>query len=186
MIEMFVIPRQYFVLGSIVSTSTMICVALLLTRYRELFRPAYWRFGIGILLAFLLYFIFYAGNLAIKTQGLLGMGVSNEQSIYGLFSNTPAPLLVIVFLLDAIGFESYFRGNLQSLFAARLGVGSVFVVALIDSLIHFSAMNPLFPATTFVADSVWGLNYYVTKDLYSTIASHFLWDIMIFMLLPIH
>jgi len=103
-----------------------------------------------------------------------------------LFSNTPTPLLVLILALDAVGFESYFRGNLQTIFSKRIGVGSVFVVALIDAAIHISTLNPLFPATVIVADSVWGLNYYFTRDLYSNIASHFLWDLLVFILLPIH
>jgi len=100
--------------------------------------------------------------------------------------NVPTPLLVVVLALDAIGFETYFRGNLQTVFSKKIGVGSVFVVALVDAIIHISTMNPLFPATVIVSDSVWGLNYYTTKDLYSNIASHFLWDLLVFILLPIH
>ena len=124
--------------------------------------------------------------VAVKNLNLFGVSASNEQSIYGLFSGTATPLLVVVFALDAIGFESFFRGNLQTIFSKRIGIGSVFLVAIIDAAIHLSAMNPLFPATVIVADSVWGLNYYITKDLYSNIASHFLWDLLVFVLLPIH
>lgn len=140
----------------------------------------------GVLVAFILYGIFLAGNYAVTNIRLFGVSNSNELSIYGLFSGAPVPLLVVVFALDAIGFESYFRGNLQGIFSEKIGVGSVFLVALIDAAIHISTFNPLFPVTVIIADSVWGLNYYVTKDLYSNIASHFLWDMMIFVLLPIH
>jgi membrane protease YdiL (CAAX protease family) len=187
MIEMFTVPRSYFVLGSIVSTVAMACVAYMLSdQSGEKFRPGAWRVALGIAFAFVLYAIFLAGNLAVKNLNLFGVSTSNEQSIYGLFSGTPTPLLVVVFALDAIGFESYFRGNLQTIFSKRIGIGAVFLVAIIDAAIHLSAMNPLFPATVIVADSVWGLNYYITKDLYSTIASHFLWDLLVFVLLPIH
>lgn len=186
MVEMFTVPRQYFVLGSIVSTSSMICASYLLTKNVRLFNWAPWRLALGIAFALLLYLIFYLGNFAIQNFNVLGMGSSNELTIYGLFANAQTPVLIVVFLFDAVGFESYFRGNLQRKFATRLGIGSVFVVAMMDALIHLSTFNPLFPATTFVADSIWGLNYYFTRDLYSTIICHFLWDIMIFILLPIH
>jgi uncharacterized protein len=187
MIEMFTVPKSYFVLGSIVSTISMACVAYLLSdQSGEKFRPGAWRVAMGIALAFVLYTIFLVGNLAVKNMNLFGVSGSNEQSIYGLFSGTPTPPLVAVFALDAIGFESFFRGNLQTIFSKRIGIGAVFLVAAIDAAIHLSTMNPLFPATVLVADSVWGLNYYVTKDLYSNIASHFLWDLLVFVLLPIH
>ncbi len=187
MVEMFTIPRAYFILGSIVSTSCMICVAYLLAdQTGKKFRESSRGVALGILLAFVLYGIFLAGNYAVVHLKLFGVSGTNEQSIYGLFSGTSPALLVFVLALDAIGFEAYFRGNLQNLFSKKLGVGAIFIVAIIDAAIHISTMNPLFPATVIVADSVWGLNYYVTKNLYSNIACHFLWDILIFVLLPIH
>ena len=187
MVEMFTIPKSYFILGSIVSTSCMIAVAFLLSSHTEKkFRESLKGVTLGIILAFVLYGIFVAGNYGVENVKLFGVGSANEQSIYNLFSGTSPALLVGVLALDAIGFEAYFRGNLQNLFAKRLGVGAIFIVALIDAAIHISTLNPLFPATVIVADSVWGLNYYVTRDLYSNIACHFLWDILIFVLLPIH
>ena len=93
---------------------------------------------------------------------------------------------MIVFVLDAVGFESYFRGNILTNLSPKLGIWSVFAAAIIDAGIHFSTFNPLFPATTFIADSVWGFYYYRTRDLSSTMVCHFLWDIMIFVLIPIH
>ncbi len=187
MIEMFTIPKGYFVLGSIVSTSAMALVAYLLAG--NLFQKeihGVFKMIIGIVTAVLLYFVFYLGNYGVNHLNLLGIGTSNEQTIYGLFSSVPLPLLVIVLALDAVGFEYFFRGNLQNLLARKIGIGAVFLVAVIDALIHISTLNPLFPATVIVADSVWGLNYYFAKDLYSNIASHFLWDLLIFVILPIH
>ncbi|MFI5419871.1 MAG: type II CAAX prenyl endopeptidase Rce1 family protein [Nitrososphaerales archaeon] len=187
MIEMFTIPKAYFVLGSIVSTSAMAFVAyLVIGNLFEKERHSFSKIIVGIVTAVLLYFVFYLGNYAVTHLNLLGIGANNEQTIYGLFSGVPLPLLIIVLALDAIGFEYYFRGNLQNLFAKRIGIGAVFLVAIIDAVIHISTLNPLFPATVIVADSIWGLNYYFTKDLYSNIASHFLWDLLIFVVLPIH
>jgi uncharacterized protein len=187
MVEMFTIPKDYFVLGAIVSTSSMVCVAYMLGALgSDAFKPGFWRVALGIVLAFVLYAIFFLGNYAIKNFSPAGIHISNENTIYGLFAGVPAPVAVAAFALDALGFESYFRGNLQRLLTPRLGIGAVFVVAGIDALIHVSTLNPLFPVTVIISDSVWGLNYYFTKDLYSNYASHFLWDLMIFVLLPIH
>ena len=141
---------------------------------------------LAVFVAIFLYLIFFAGNLGIKAFPLFGITTSSEQSIYGLFNNVPLPLLVIVFVLDAVGFESYFRGDVLANLSPKLGIFSVFAAAAIDAGIHFSTFNPLFPATTFIADSVWGLYYYKTRDLTSTIVCHFVWDIMIFILIPIH
>ncbi|MHB2037136.1 MAG: CPBP family intramembrane glutamic endopeptidase [Nitrososphaerales archaeon] len=187
MIEMFVIPKSYFVLGSVVSTSAMICVAfLLLNGVRGLFKPSVRLFVLALFVAILLYLVFYAGNLGIKAFPLMGVSTASEQSIYGLFNKVSLPILIVVFILDAVGFESYFRGNILTNLSQRIGIGSVFAAAALDAAIHFSTFNPLFPATTFIADTVWGFYYYKTRDLSSTIACHFVWDIMIFVLIPIH
>ena len=58
-------------------------------------------------------------------------------------------------------------------------------VALIDALLHVITLNPLWVVTTFIADTVWGLTYYYSKDLTSSGTSHFVWDIIIFIVLPI-
>ena len=58
-------------------------------------------------------------------------------------------------------------------------------MALFDSFLHLATLNPLWVATTFVADLAWGLNYYYRRDLYSNIGSHFLWDLAIFVVRPI-
>jgi uncharacterized protein len=186
MVEMFSIPKSYFVLGSIVATSAMILTAFLLLKPgRELLRTRVSYFLFAAVTAATVYLIFLAGNLGIRAFPLFGMSSSSEQSIYGLFSGVPIVLLIIVLFLDAVGFESYFRGNLVRIFREKIGVASVFLVAAIDAMIHLSTFNPLFSATTFVADSVWGLYYFKTRDLSSTIACHFIWDILIFIVVPI-
>ncbi len=185
MIEMFVIPRDYFIIGSLVSTSYMIWTALLLVDYRSLFRPSYKSIIFGVCSAIVLYLIFVAGNEGIKAISPLGMNTSNESTIYSLFASAPLALKILVFFLDAVGFEAYFRGVLQRVIFARFGLWSAFAAAGVDAAIHLSTLNPLFPLTTFIADSVWGLNYYFTRDMYSNVVSHFLWDILVFVVLPI-
>lgn len=187
MVEMFTIPRTYFVLGSIVSTTSMICVAyFLLERTKVLLRTNLKNLTYAAITAGMLYLVFFLGNTGIRAFPLLGMSPAAEQGIYGLFNNVPLPLLVMVLLLDSIGFESYFRGNLIRVFSRRLGFVSILASAGTDALIHLSTLNPLFPATTFVADCFWGLYYFRTKDLSSTIACHFIWDALIFIVIPIH
>ena len=187
MVEMFTIPKAYFVLGSIVSTTTMVCVAYLLIEGRKLLSRTNLRnLTFAGITAVVLYSVFFLGNLGVRAFPLFGMSGAAEQSIYGLFNRVPLPLLVIVLLLDSIGFESYFRGNLVQLFSKRLGIVSVLASAGVDALIHISTLNPLFPATTFVADCFWGLYYFRTKDISSTIVCHFIWDVLIFIVIPIH
>ena len=187
MIEMFTIPRSYFVLGSIVSTSIMASVAYLLAQWgKKTIRIGVKHFFFAVVVAILHYLLFLLGNLGVRSIHIPGMTESSEQNIYGLFNNIPLPVLVVVLILDAVGFELYFRGNILERLSPRINILSGFAVASIDAAIHIATLNPLFPATTFVADSVWGLYYYRTRDITSTILCHFIWDLMIFVIYPIH
>jgi membrane protease YdiL (CAAX protease family) len=180
----------YFVVGVFIATPVMILVTFWLNRYRGFFRPSGKSIGVGLLSSALLYGIFYIGNEFITIYKPLGVASSGEASIYGTIGSHPLFLQLIILLLDAIGFESYFRGNLQTFLSSRITngkakVGSAFLSALCDSLIHIISLNPLWAVTTFIADSAWGLTFYYTKDLGSSMTSHVLWDIVIFVVAPI-
>ena len=189
MAAMYLVPGEFFVPAVFVSTTCMILVTYHLTRYSKLFKPKWRSIGFGLVTATLLYGIFLLGNYGIKAMHPFGISASSETSIYSVITSHALPLQVAILLFDAVGFESYFRGVLQNYFLnkskRKLAVGAVFASALVDALIHLVSLNPLWVITTFIADSVWGLTYYYTRDLSSSMTSHFVWDIMIFVILPI-
>ncbi len=184
---MFTVPKTDFIAAAFVSTGTMALATYYLTRFKGLFRPSVKTIGIGLLSAGVLYAIFYAGNQGITQIHPLGMSQSSESPIYALIASPANPLYVQVGILafDAVGYETFFRGVLQEKLQSRAGVGSVFLVALVDAGIHVITLNPLWVITTFIADTVWGLTYFYSRDLTSNVTSHFVWDLFIFVLLPI-
>ena len=188
MVLLFTVPQRYFIAATFLSMACMMASTFLLTRYRGLFRPSAKTLGFGVVTALALYLVFYLGNLGVTMLHPLGMSASTENSIYSLIASPSNPLFLQVGVLafDAGGYESFFRGVLQTRLQPRAGVGSVFIVALFDALLHIVTLNPLWVVTTFIADSVWGLTYYYSKDLTSSVTSHFIWDLVIFILLPIH
>ena len=187
MSPLFVLPRDEFALSTVVATSCMVAVALASGGYRKLFAPTTRTIAAGLVSAGLLYLLFFVGNQAIAALTPLGIGTSAENSIYTLIASpgNPLSLQVVVLAFDSLGFESYFRGTLQTRVGPRLGVGAPFVVAAADALVHVACLNPLWVITTFIADSVWGLTYYKTRDLTASMTSHFLWDLAIFVIFPI-
>lgn len=189
MVAMYVVPGEFFVPTVLVSTSCMILITYHLTSYSRLFKPRWQSIGLGLVTSALLYGIFLLGNYGIKAVHPFGISASSETSIYSLIASHALPLQVAILAFDALGFESYFRGVLQNYFLTRsngnLAVGACFTSALVDALIHLVSLNPLWAITTFIADSVWGLTYYYTRDLSSSAASHFVWDIAIFIFFPI-
>ncbi|MDG6950226.1 MAG: CPBP family intramembrane metalloprotease [Nitrososphaerota archaeon] len=187
MAPLFVLPGRDFALSTFVATGCMGAVAVASGGYRKLYSPRAWTLALGAASAAGLYALFYAGNLAIAAFHPLGVGAQAETSIYALIasSGNPVPLQVLVLACDSLGFESYFRGTLQAHASPRLGGAAPFAVAAVDALIHAASLNILWVVATFLADSVWGLTYYRTGDLSSSVLSHFVWDIAIFMVAPI-
>ncbi|MCL4355690.1 MAG: CPBP family intramembrane metalloprotease [Nitrososphaerota archaeon] len=187
MMPLFFLPKDDFALSTFIATGCMAAVAVASGGYRRLFAPRVWTLGVGAVSAAGLYALFYAGNLAVVAFHPLGVGAQAETSIYALIASSGnlLPLQVLVLACDSVGFESYFRGTLQSLAAPRLGPAAPFAVAAVDALIHAASFNILWVVATFLADSVWGLTYYRTGDLSSSMLSHFAWDVAIFMVAPI-
>lgn len=187
MVALFTLPSSYFVAATFGATGVMIVAAVSLGGYAGLFHPSAKSISLGCATAAVLYAIFFAGNAAISAYHPMGISQSNEGSIYSLIASpsNPLALQVAVLAFDAVGYESFFRGVLQKRLTGRLGVGSVFLVALLDASIHVVSMNPLWVSTTFIADTVWGLTYYYAGELGSSVTSHLLWDIAIFLVAPI-
>jgi len=187
MVALFLLPSTYFIAATFGSMSCMIIATYLTTRYRGLFRPRTMTVLLGIVSAAALYLVFYAGNAGIQALHPLGLTASTESSIYSLIASPSNPLYLQVSVLafDAVGYESFFRGVLQTRLEPRFGAASPFLVALIDASIHILTLNPLWVVTTFVADSCWGMTFHYSKDLTSNTLSHFVWDIVIFIVAPI-
>lgn len=184
---MFTVPPRLFTAAALISTGCMLLASLALGGYWRLFSPRARSVAVGLLSAGLLYGVFLAGNAFILQVHPLGLGSSSEASIYSLITSPSNPiyLQVGVLLFDALGYESFFRGVLQGRLQNRTGAAAPFAVAAIDASIHLLTFNPLWVVTTFIVDSVWGLTFFYTRDLSSSMTSHFVWDIAIFLLLPI-
>ncbi|MDG6898520.1 MAG: CPBP family intramembrane metalloprotease [Nitrososphaerota archaeon] len=183
----FLLPREYFLPAAFVSTSCMIAGSVANGGYRRLFSLSAGGLSLGVASAILLYALFFAGNLAINRLHPLGIGAASENSIYGLIATPSNPLYLQFGLLafDSVGYESFFRGVIQARMNGRLGPASPFAAAAADACIHALTFNPLWVVTTFIADSVWGLTYRYGGGLTSSVTSHLLWDVAIFLLFPI-
>lgn len=184
---LFTLPSGYFVVATFASTACMIGASLAAGEYSKRFAPRAKTLALGLVSAVLLYLVFFAGNMGINSLHPFGINSSAENSIYSLIASPANPLYVQagVLLFDSVGYESFFRGVLQTRAQPRLGRAAPFAVAAADSALHLLTLNPLWVVTTFIADTVWGLTYYHAKDLSANMTSHFVWDVLIFILWPI-
>ncbi|MDG6909511.1 MAG: CPBP family intramembrane metalloprotease [Nitrososphaerota archaeon] len=187
MVVLFAVPAGYFVAATFSATSVMVAAAYALGALRVPHGAKPFAIAVGVASAVALYLVFYAGAVAIDLFHPLGITSASESSIYSLISSpsNPVYLQAGVLLFDSAGYESFFRGVLQKRLTPRLGVGSAPAVALFDATLHLVTLNPVWVGATFVTDLVWGLTYHYGRGTQASFASHFLWDLAIFIIRPV-
>jgi membrane protease YdiL (CAAX protease family) len=187
MLALFTVPRDYFVTATFASTACMMAAALAVGGFRPTRQPRLVAIGAGLGSAILLYLVFLAGGWGIAAFHPFGITSAAETSIYSLISSPSNPLYlqVAVLLFDSAGYESFFRGVLQNRLSARMGVMSAPAVAMLDAALHVATLNVLWVGATFVTDLVWGLTYHYGGGTQASFASHFIWDLSIFIARPI-
>jgi len=138
----------------------------------------------GVVSGLLLYGFFYFGFQVIKSTSSLAQGVS---SVYGLRLSKPAYVIASLLCFPiAPGEEIYWRGLVQRRLTERIGprVGVVMAAAAY-ALVHLPTLNPTLILTAFIGGLVWGELYQLTDSLIPGIISHALWDVLIFVILPL-
>jgi Type II CAAX prenyl endopeptidase Rce1-like len=185
MAAMLLVRREYFVPAAFGATLCMTGVWLFESR-PGLPRPNPRALAAAAAAAAGLYAVFYLGNLGVTALHPFGIGPSAEQSIYSLIATPGNPILLQAALLvsDSVGYEGFFRGVVAARLRPRYGAKAVLIAAVADSCIHLLSFNPLWAATTLVADAAWGAAY-LYGGLQASMPSHLLWDIAIFMVAPI-
>jgi len=147
---------------------------------------------LGILLAALLYAIFYVGNqfLVLVSRlfpALLPDPAGNIASVYANLGGL-SPGLVAFLLFFPIGFgeEIFWRGFVQRRLRGRWSARSAFLLTtLLYTAIHLPTGNPVLILAALTCGLFWGGFYWATGSLVPVLASHMLWDPFIFVILPI-
>ena len=169
------------------SAGTLAVGALLADRRRLAeayrFEPAH--AVVGVLSAALLYGLFYAGN-ALSTW-LLPFAGAEIGGIYAIRTEAP-PALVGALLLLWIGpaEEVFWRGFVQRRLAERWGpVVGLLAATAIYTLVHAWAGNLMLLGAAGLCSLFWGLLYLRFRSVWPGLISHALWDLVIFVLLPV-
>lgn len=139
----------------------------------------------GLLAAVFLYILFWVGHL-VSTK-ILPFAANQINSIYDIRAEQN-PWLISSLLLFVIGpaEEIFWRGFIQKRLGERYGTWIGFMAAAaIYALVHIWSFNLMLIAAAALCGGFWGLLYMRTKNLWPCIISHAVWDVVIFMLLPI-
>ncbi len=192
-IIMFVLRPFNFWLMLSFSTSLLGGISFALSR--PLVRNDEWNlknFFLGLILAGLLYGIFWLGNqflILVSTlfPKLLPDHPGNLSAVYanlGSFS----PLLVGLLLFFPIGFgeEIFWRGFIQRRFTEKWNSHTGFILTiLLYTGVHLPTANPVLVMAAFTCGAFWGGFYWATGSLVPVLISHMLWDPVIFVIWPI-
>lgn len=141
--------------------------------------------GIGILSAVGLYLIFYFGN--IISGYLFPFKDSQISLIYGNKAQGSLVLIgILLFCIIGPGEEIYWRGFVQKTLEKKFGENKGYIfAALLYAFVHIVTWNFMIVLASLVCGLYWGWLYKKEKSLLPVIISHALWDVTIFVLLPV-
>jgi membrane protease YdiL (CAAX protease family) len=140
--------------------------------------------AIGLLSAFLLYIIFFAGNyLSRKWFNFAGSGIENVYKFKGDASGIRIALLMI--LVIGPGEEIFWRGYLQRKISLKTGKWAGLLLALVlYTGVHVFTGNIMLIMAALICGFFWGWIYLKYNSMLINVISHTVWDIVVFLILP--
>ena len=192
-IVMFIIRPFNFWLMLSFSTSLLAAVAFVFGHPVISKEELSWKnLLLGVLMAILLYLIFWIGNQTLILisglfPSLLPDRAGNISAVYanrGILS----PLLVGTLLFFPIGFgeELFWRGFIQRRLAEKWSPAAACIVTILLYVgVHLPTENRVLILAALTCGVFWGGLYWATGRLVPVIVCHMLWDPAIFVFWPI-
>ena len=140
---------------------------------------------LGVLSAAVLYGFFWAGNQASR---YLFAGAAQDISGVYAFKGQASALRIVLLMLFVIGpgEELFWRGFLQRRLQDAWGSWSGWLLATaVYASIHVATGNPILVLAAGVCGVFWGWLYLRYRSPFLNAVSHTVWDIIIFILLPL-
>ncbi len=140
---------------------------------------------VGLLSAVLLYGIFWVGNV-VSTQ----LFPFAKPEIAGIYSTRAqaSPLAIGLLLLFWVGpaEEIFWRGFVQERLCERYGrTGGYLVATLIYAVIHVFGFNFMLFMASLFCGLFWGALYLRYRSVWPGLISHAVWDVLIFVVIPL-
>ncbi len=144
----------------------------------------------GIALAFFLWGIFWIGDKA--SSWIFDFARTEVDAVYSMKHGLPTWTigLLLLFLIGPAE-ELFWRGYVQRTLSRTLGGRhpedfAFLLTAVVYALVHIWSFNFMLVMAALVAGLVWGFIYRLCpKALPALIISHALWDVLVFVILPI-
>ncbi len=141
--------------------------------------------AIGVASFAVLYGMFWVGDKVIRA--VLPSAAGQIGSMYALGTQLPTAVIAILLLfVIAPGEELYWRGFVQWALAARWGPGpGLFAATLLYAGVHVVSGSLVLVLAALAGGAVWSTVYAVRQRLLPVIVSHALFDVFVFVLLPL-
>jgi len=139
----------------------------------------------GLFAAAFLYAVFWVGHFIITK--ILPFAATQVDSIYTIRAGqNPWLIAGLLFFIIGPAEEIFWRGFVQQRLSKKysLFIGLI-IAAAVYTLVHLWSFNLMLIAAAALCGGFWGVLYMLTDSLWPCIISHAVWDVMIFILLPI-
>jgi membrane protease YdiL (CAAX protease family) len=139
----------------------------------------------GLISAFLLYFIFFLGN--IIAPYIVNESHSQVSLIYQMGGGSSKVFIfILLFFVTSPGEEIFWRAFLQGGFTEHIrAIPAFLLVSIIYACVHIFSGNLMLTLAAFVAGLYWGLQFLWRKDIVANIVSHAFFSAFIFAVFPI-
>ncbi|MBQ6254538.1 MAG: CPBP family intramembrane metalloprotease [Bacteroidales bacterium] len=144
----------------------------------------------GVIIAFALWGVFWVGDKV--SAWMFSFARGEVDLVYSMRQGIPSWVIAaLLLLLIGPAEELFWRGYVQRTLSRTLGgkrpEDKAFVItALVYALVHVWSLNFMLIMAALVAGCVWGLIYRIRPGMLpALIVSHALWDVLVFIVLPI-
>lgn len=144
-----------------------------------------WKIGMGVLSATVLYAVFFIGNIVSRQLFFFaGAGIDN---VYAFKTDASALRIgLLVLCLIGPGEELFWRGFLQRRLQNAHGRWHGFLLTtMVYTLMHIGSSNVMLVLAAGVCGLFWGFLYLRFHSMVLNAISHTLWDVAIFLVLPV-
>lgn len=140
--------------------------------------------SIGTVTGLILYFVFWMG---IQAFDLLNLPFGNSvNKVYRWFAPELFWQYLALILVAAPGEELFWRGFVQKRLLHYFGpLTSIFIGSLLYASVHVYSGTLMLMLAAFLSGLMWGALYLWKRSMPLVIVSHIVFDIMIFIILPL-
>lgn len=190
-IEMFVLKHFNFWYEMTISAGFLALVSLYINHRsapainHRLYNFKLFYILIGIISAAILYFIFFTGDYISNL--LFSFAKTQVSGIYGNRSTlNMTTISLLLFFIIGPAEEIFWRGFIQDSLAEKFGDNMGWLIAsCVYAAVHIFALNFMLFMAALICGLFWGYVFKKYKSLWPEIISHAVWDLTIFILLPI-